>query len=85
MIGGKICQGAGAVCLRGPYDLEGCYEFKCPPNFTSVASVLNQLHHNESRDGREFSQPGEPSQGGGVAALDINDHIGVYQIHWLAR
>jgi hypothetical protein len=78
-------QGPGTIRLRRPNNPQRRYELQCSSDFPRVAGVLNQLHNDEARNRREVRQAGEPLQRRRVPALNINQHVGVHEVHrlWL--
>jgi len=83
VIGDEIGQGTLTVGWGRPDHWQGGDQFQRLPHLTGILSVLYQLHRYRARDRWKFRQGGKPREGWGVLSLDVNEYIGIEEVHWL--
>ena len=83
MIGNKIGRGALAVSGGRPHHRQGSDQFLRLPHLAAILSILNQLHDPQAQDCGQFRERGKPRQSWDILPLDVNQHVGIEEVHGL--
>lgn len=81
VVGSEVREGTGAIHFRRPNYRERSNELQGLTYLLSVIGVLDQLHEDQTWNGRRFGQAGKPGHGRSVATLDIDENVGIEEEH----
>jgi hypothetical protein len=62
---------------------QGSYQPQRLPQFGHISGILNQLHGNETRNGRKVGPARKPSQRRRMSPLHVDPHVGIQEDHRL--
>lgn len=74
-------QSPVAVAVRGPDHRERGDQLPSPLHLVTVLGVLDQFHDHQARHHGWLGQVGAPLDRGRVAALDVDQNVGIQQKH----
>ncbi len=79
---GEVREGAFAVVPVRPDHVQRSDEPERLAYLSRVPGILNQFHDHETGNGWQFGEGGKPCKRGIMAALDINEYVGVQQVSY---